>query len=71
MEGSVDVKGVYPPKGVISKSDESLVRRFDGLIYVPLPRVGSHATPDPGGSLPPTVSISPPDETDGLQSSGG
>jgi hypothetical protein len=66
LEESVDVKGAYPPKGVITKSDESLVRRFDGLIYVPLTRAGSRATAFSGRSLPPTISISPPDKTDGL-----
>ena len=44
LEESVDVKGVYPPKDVITKSDESLVRRSGGLIYVPLARAESHAT---------------------------
>jgi hypothetical protein len=65
VEGSVDGKGHYP-KGVITKSDETLERRFGGLIYVPLTRVGSHAIPGPARSLPATVSISPPDKTDGL-----
>ena len=66
IEEPVDGKGGYPPKGVITKSDESLVRRFGGLIYVPLTRAGSHATAFSGRSLPPTISISPPDKTDGL-----
>jgi hypothetical protein len=61
-----DVKDVYLPEGPITKSDESLVRRFGGLIYVPLTRAGSHATAFSGRSLPPTISISPPDKTDGL-----
>jgi hypothetical protein len=39
VEGSVDGKGHYP-KGVITKSDETLERRFGGLIYVPVPELG-------------------------------
>jgi hypothetical protein len=66
LTAPVDVKDVYLPEGPITKSDESLVRRFDGLIYVPLTRAGSRATAFSGRSLPPTISISPPDKTDGL-----
>ena len=62
----VDVKDVYLPEGLITKSDESLVPRFGGLIYVPLTRAGSRAAAFSGRSLFPTVSISPPDKTDGL-----
>jgi hypothetical protein len=36
LEESVDVKGFSLPEDVATKSDDSLVRRFAGLIYVPL-----------------------------------
>jgi hypothetical protein len=50
-------KAFFPTEDVITKSDESLVRRFAGLIYVPLTRVGSHATAFSDGSLSASISI--------------
>ena len=60
------MKGVSLRKGAVTKSGESLVRRFGGLIYVPLTRAGSHATALSGRNLLPTLSILPPDKTDGV-----
>jgi hypothetical protein len=53
LEEPVDLKGVYPPKGVTTKSDESLVRRFGGTyLCALLTRAGSRATAFSGRSLP-------------------
>ena len=65
IEESVGKKGICLRKGVVTQSGESLVRRLDGLIYVQLTRAEPHATAFLGRSLPP-ISISPPDNTDGL-----